>query len=152
MTHYLPKLAAVAPILFLSACASGDYRQSDRNEYVTVFYAEVDQIHDVAFDSQAGEAVAVGGVWGALENADGDRGDIIGGAIVGAVFGGIINAIFEGSTKGYEYYLTAVDGDSVMVVLDHDPAEVGECVRVVMTRKVTVDLADKSHCSTDLFD
>lgn len=149
MINKFPKLAVVLTTLALSACASGDYDLSDKNQFVSEFYAEVEQINAVEFDSQAGEAAVAGGVWGAIENADGNRENILGGAILGALFGGVITSIFEGSKEGYEYYLHAVDGDEVIVVLDHGPAEVGDCVRVRMSNEVKVYSADSRFCSRD---
>lgn len=121
MNNKLRNFAVALTSLALSACASGDYDLSDKNQFVSEFYAEVELINAVEFDSQAGEGAVAGGIWGAVENADSNRENIIGGAILGALFGGIITSIFEGSKEGYEYYLHAVDGDEVIVVLDHDP-------------------------------
>ncbi|GAB5379210.1 MAG: hypothetical protein Alis3KO_11970 [Aliiglaciecola sp.] len=143
-------VSTLISVFFLAGCASYDYEHGDRNQYVTEFYAQVEQVYPIKFDSEVGEAAVAWGLWGALENSHGDRGDILGGAIVGALLGGAITSLFEGSNQGYEYYLRAVDGDQVIVVLDHFPADAGECVRVRMSRNVKVYATSHYHCEQDL--
>ena len=90
--------------------------------------------------------MATGAFIGALENSDGDRGDIIGGAVVGGFLSGLLTSIFEGSTTGYEYQLHAIDGDSVTVVSDHFAADLGDCVKVRVAGEVTIEKRPLEFC------
>ena len=137
----------------LSACTStSGLDNAERNQFVTEFYATVSAVDEVKFESHAGQAVALGAASGALGRSDGDREDIIGGAIVGGLIGGLFSAIFEGPRKGYEYHLNAVDGDLVTVVLDYHPADVGDCVKVRVAGNVSVKLDKIERCIEEQFD
>ena len=121
---------ASLPIL-LSACVNSQaIERADRGQFVTEFYAQVGNVNEVRFKSYVGPAMAVGALDGALSNVHYNSDAMIGGAIVGALFGGILTAIFEGSSRGYEYQLEAIDGDLVTVIIGNKPASRGECVRV----------------------
>lgn len=123
----------------LSACTSTDrISKADKNQFVTEFYAYVYQVNPVDFASDAGSAAATFGALGALGNAGGNSQDIIGGAFVGALFGGLITAIVEGPSTGYEYQLDAIDGDRVNVIADRQSAIAGECVKVRVSGEVTL--------------
>ncbi|WJG08648.1 hypothetical protein [Aliiglaciecola sp. LCG003] len=147
-TPLIPWLSVSLPFL-LSCCATSHDNYADRNQLVTDFYAHVEAINDVEFESQVGESMAVWGLWGALENAHGNSADMLVGATVSAFFGGLITALSEGPRYGYEYHLLAVDGDSVIVVLDYFPAEEGQCVRVRMANSVSVKATDAGFCYSD---
>ncbi|GAC15673.1 hypothetical protein [Aliiglaciecola lipolytica] len=144
MTYVI--LTAIGLPFLLSSCATHHTRFSDRNQFVTELYASVDQIYDVEFESHVGEAAATWGLWGALENAYGSDRQIIAGALVGAFFGGLLMAIEEGPSQGYEYHLTATDGEYLVVVLDYFPADEGDCVRVRMASQVDVFSANPAFC------
>lgn len=136
----------------LTSCAStyqlGD---DDRNQFVTEFYAYVHNVHQVDFESHADEAALSWGLWGALENAHGNRGDIFAGAIVSAILGGAITSIIEGSNDGFEYQLDAIDGDRITVVVDYYPADPGDCVRVRVSGNVNIYLEPTEQCELDMF-
>lgn len=136
-------------LLMLTGCATHDYEYEDRNQFVTEFYAHVEQVYPIEFESEVGRTAVTWGLWGALENSHGNRSQILGGAIAGALLGGVITSLFEGSNQGYEYYLRATDGDQVVVVLDHYPADVGECVRVRMSNTVKVYSTNQPNCAQD---
>jgi outer membrane lipoprotein SlyB len=117
--------------LALNGCAnSNDVDRKANNQFVTEFYAYVENVKKVRFKSYIGEGMAVGAIGGVIEGADGDREDMIAGGIAGALVGGLFAAIFEGSAKGYEYQLHAVDGDVVTVIVSKKAGEIGDCVSV----------------------
>lgn len=135
-----------APFL-LASCANTDaISEADRNQFVTEFYAYVYEVNEVRFESDVGPAAASWGLWGALENSHGNSEDIIGGALVGAFFGGLFQAIAEGPRDGYEYHLDAIDGDRVTVIVDHDPADVGQCVKVRISGSVSIYAQPQEAC------
>ncbi|GAA6183424.1 MULTISPECIES: hypothetical protein [Aliiglaciecola] len=140
------KLAALSLPFLVSSCASHHTRNSERNQFVTELYANVDQIYDVKFESHAGEAAASWGLWGALNNVYGSDRQILAGALIGAFFGGLLTSIEEGPSRGFEYHLTATDGEYLVVVLDYFPADEGECVRVRMANKVHMILVNSDYC------
>lgn len=140
----------VLPLLLMQGCAqTGGVSQADRNQFVTEFYALVRDVNQIKFKSYASEAATVGAIGGALENLHGDREDMIGGAIIGGIFGGLLTSIFEGSNKGYEYQLDAIDGDSVRVIVDKKPAEIGDCVRVRVSGSIKVTKQPYEQCMQD---
>ncbi|MCW9017473.1 MAG: hypothetical protein OQJ89_10940, partial [Kangiellaceae bacterium] len=72
--------------VFLSGCASSGINQWDAEQVVQIEYAKVTAVKPIRFDSQADEAMAIGAIEGALINSDGDVGDMLAGATVGAFF------------------------------------------------------------------
>ncbi|GAB2696810.1 hypothetical protein Q4574_05700 [Aliiglaciecola sp. 3_MG-2023] len=143
------KLTVLCLLSVLSSCASHHTRHIERNQFITELYANVDQIYDVKFDSQVGEAAATWGLWGAMNNIYGSDRQIIAGALISAFFGGLLMQIEEGPSRGYEYHLTATDGEYLVVVLDYFPAAQGDCVRVRMANQVHVTLANANYCQPE---
>lgn len=125
-------------MLFLHGCASYGVDNADRGEFVTEFYAIVSVIEPVEFESHVGSAIVAGALTGAIEEPHGNSGDIAGGAIVGGFIGGLLTAMFEGPNQGYGYHLDAIDGDRIQVMLDYYPADLGDCVIVRVSGKVSV--------------
>lgn len=141
-------LAALS-VSLLNGCATHGINNADRNQFVTEFYAIVSDIEQVRYQSYVGPAIAVGAMGGALEESDGDTGDIVGGAIVGGILSGVVAALFEGSNKGYEYQLDAIDGDRIRVMLDYHPAQLGDCVIVRVSGSVEVRRQPIERCDGD---
>ncbi len=134
---------------FIQGCATHGVDNADRNQFVTEFYAFVTDIEKVKYQSHVGPAVTIGAIGGALENSDGDRSDIVGGAIVGGMITGVLAALFEGSNDGYEYQLDAIDGDRIRVMLDYYPAELGDCVIVRVSGSVEISKQPLTSCDRD---
>ena len=133
---FLPFILALAT---LNGCAnSNDYDRQAKNQFVTEFFATVENVDKVRFKSYVGEGMAIGAVDGVLNNSHGNSDDMLAGAIVGAFFGGLLTAVFEGSTTGYEYQLQAVDGDVVSVIVDKKAANLGDCVIVRVAGDVRI--------------
>ncbi|HAQ48351.1 MAG TPA: hypothetical protein DCR37_04820 [Glaciecola sp.] len=92
------------------------------------------------------EGAAIGAVDGLLSNARGNRQDMLAGGIIGGLFGGLLTALFEGNTNGYEYQLSAVDGDIVSVIAQHKAAQKGQCVSVRVAGDVRIKLEPMTAC------
>ncbi|MDP5029322.1 MAG: hypothetical protein NWQ54_21355 [Paraglaciecola sp.] len=144
------KLAYVGVFLLgslLVGCAnSTDVDRRAQNQFVTEFYAYVQEVKKVRFKSYIGEGMAVGAIGGVIEGSDGDKEDMIAGGIAGALVGGLFAAIFEGSSKGYEYQLKAVDGDVVTVIVGKKSGAVGECVSVRVAGDVRLTQRPMESC------
>ena len=143
-------LCVVCLAMLLSACVNSQaIERSDRDQFVTEFYALVGNVNEVRFKSYIGSAMVVGALDGALGNIHYDSDAMIGGAIVGALFGGILTGIFEGSNTGYEYQLEAIDGDLVTVIVGDKPASRGECVSVRVSGSVRISKQAMFYCETE---
>jgi hypothetical protein len=131
----------------LAGCANSEHIDHQaKNQFVTEFYALVEDVEKVKFKSHVAEAAAIGAADGFLHNIHGNRDNMLGGALIGALFGGIITAIFEGGTTGYEYQLAAIDGDLVNVIVDDKEAIQGECVKVRVAGDVRMYPKPMSYC------
>jgi len=145
------KLSVVPPtilgLFLLSACANSNHASHQaKNQFVTEFYAWVENVEEIKFKSYVGEGAAVGAVDGLLNNARGNSQDMLAGAIIGGLFGGLLTALFEGNTNGYEYQLAAVDGDLVSVIAEDKAAEQGQCVSVRVAGDVRIKLEPLAAC------
>ena len=139
--------ASVLGIFFLSSCANSNHLDHQaKNQFVTEFYALVENVDRVKFKSYVGEGAAIGAVDGLLSNSRGNSQNMLGGAIIGGLFGGFFTALFEGDTSGYEYQLAAVDGDLVSVIVENKAAEEGQCVSVRVAGDVRIRLVSMSAC------
>jgi hypothetical protein len=143
-------LTIASLMLLLTACKStSGVDAADKNQFVTEFYAIVASVEQIKFKSKVGSAVIIGAAGGAISGSGGDRKDVIGGAMIGGVVSGIIAALFEGSTKGYEYQLDAIDGDRVKVIVEDKAAELGECVKVRVSGTVSLAKVPLETCDSD---
>lgn len=139
--------ATMLSVIFLSACANSSHVDNQaKNQFVTEFYAWVENVEKIQFKSYAGQSAAIGAVDGLLNNARGNRHDMLAGAIIGGLFGGLLTALFEGNTKGYEYQLAAVDGDFVSVIVEEKAAVQGQCVSVRVAGDVRIKLERMATC------
>lgn len=136
----------LATALLAGCTNTNDVDRRAENQFVTEFYAYVQHVKKVRFKSYVGEGIAVGAIGGVIEGADGDKEDMIAGGIAGALVGGLFAAIFEGSSKGYEYQLQAVDGDMVTVIVGKKSGEVGDCVSVRVAGDVRITKQAMERC------
>lgn len=143
-------LVLASLMLLLTACKSTNgVDRADKNQFVTEFYAIVASVEQIKFKSNVGSAMIIGAAGGAIGGSGGDSDDIVGGAIIGGVVSGIFTALFEGSTKGYEYQLDAVDGDRVKVIVEDKNAKIGECVKVRVSGSVSLTKMSLETCDTE---
>ena len=131
MHKYFRLFFTLSIMAIFNGCAhSSRVDHAANNQFVTEFYAWVDDVETIRFKSNASKGAAVGAVDGFLSNVHGNREQMLGGAIIGGLLGGLITTLFEGDNRGYEYQLSAVDGDLVSVIVDKMRAEQGQCVLV----------------------
>lgn len=130
----------------LSGCTvTGEVPNSERNQFVTMFYATVADVTPIRFESYAEEAAAVGAIEGALYNFGDD--DMLFSALFGAVFSGMAVSIMEGDLNGLEVGLQAIDGDYVVVTTEQDDIEVGDCVSVRVGGEVQLYHVHPDYCN-----
>lgn len=140
-------LPAMIAVVLLSACASSDgMHNSSRNQVISEFYATVENVDTVKFESHVGEGAAIGAVDGFISNVYGDSRDRLFGAVWGAFFGALVTSIVEGDTTGYRYQLHALDGEYLTVVLDDKDAHLGDCVIVTLAGEVYLELVSPDNC------
>lgn len=147
MRKYCVVPSTILGIFFLTACANSNHVDHQaKNQFVTEFYAWVENVEKIKFKSYVGEGAAIGAVDGLLSNSRGNSQEMLAGAIIGGLFGGLLTALFEGNTKGYEYQLEAVDGDFVSVIAKDKAADQGQCVSVRVAGDVRIRLAPMAAC------
>ncbi|MDO6474727.1 hypothetical protein Q4520_04805 [Alteromonas sp. 1_MG-2023] len=133
--------------LGLTACAGREALPgSARNQFVTEFYAYVNNIHEVQFDSHVEENMAAGAIYGVVGTIGSHR-NVVSAAIISGGLFGLLTAIMEGDRTGYEYSLHAIDGDNVAVIVEDRLAEVGQCVRVRVAGDVRMQPVDSGICA-----
>ncbi|WP_156896403.1 hypothetical protein [Aestuariibacter salexigens] len=140
---------AFSVMAWLGGCASSGVHRAAENQFVTEFYAYVHDVREVKFKSYAGEAAAVGAVDGMISSIHRDGDDILRGALWGGLIAGALTALFEGDNRGFEYDLDAVDGDTVTVIIDHQPATYGDCVKVRVAGEVSLNRVDGRVCELE---
>ena len=139
--------STILGVIFLSACANSSHvDHQGKDQFVTEFYAWVENVEKIKFKSYVGQGTAVGAVDGLLNNARGNSRDMLAGAIIGGLYGGLLSALFEGNTTGYEYQLEAVDGDFVSVIAEDKAAQQGQCVSVTVAGDVHIKLEPMAAC------
>lgn len=66
-------ISVILSLFFISACtSSGEIHNSARNQMVTTFYATVESMQEVEFESHVEEGAAIGAIDGLLSNAYGN--------------------------------------------------------------------------------
>jgi outer membrane lipoprotein SlyB len=147
MPNLIISLFSLLFVILLASCASSsDVDRQAKNQFITEFYAWVENVEEVKFKSYVGQGAAIGATDGFLSSLHGNRNDMLGGAIIGGLIGGLFTALFEGNNRGYEYKLAAVDGDVVSVIVDKKKAMEGECVRVRVAGDVRLSLQPSDIC------
>ena len=132
----------------VTGCSSGGVSRYDKNTKIAVEYAVVQDIEQVTLDSQVEESAAMGGLWGLLSGSGGDRYDMLGGAVVGAVFMGLTARIAEGSSRATAYTVKAVTDDVVFkVIMDDIKLRIGDCVALETGYTTNLRYVAHTHCS-----
>lgn len=83
-------------VILLSGCASPGIDRADQNQVVKRYYASVESMQKVTLSSEVGTGIAAGAGFGFVDSLDGNKEEMIGGAIVGGLVGGLFTALFEG--------------------------------------------------------
>ena len=142
-TSYLLLLAT----LVLLGCSSGGVNRFEKNTTITVEYAVVQDIEEIELDSEVGESAAMGGLWGLASASAGDRYDMIGGAVAGAVLMGLTTRIAEGSSKATAYTVKAVSDNAIFkVIMDNIDVRIGDCVALETGHTTNLRYVSRSLC------
>lgn len=141
-------LSTLITTVLISGCTSSErYSRYEADSFVTEFYAWVDNIEEVAFDSDVGENILFGATHGAISGVHYDGHHALRGALIGGFLAGLVTAIIEGENTGYEYQLSAIDGDSVIVLSDDQSAQLGDCVVVRVANSVRIRPVRAERCA-----
>lgn len=133
-------------VILLSGCASPGIDRADQNQVVKRYYASVESIQKVTLSSEVGTGIAAGAGFGFVDSLDGNKEEMIGGAIVGGLF----TALFEGGNTAYQYNLYAADEGKFTVIQKKKLDKNTKCVLVNAANKVTLSTTDTSNCEKSI--
>ncbi|MDN3393446.1 MULTISPECIES: hypothetical protein [unclassified Pseudoalteromonas] len=137
-------------VILLSGCASPGIDRADQNQVVKRYYASVESIQKVTLSSEVGTGIAAGAGFGFVDSLDGNKEEMIGGAIVGGLVGGLFTALFEGGNTAYQYNLYAADEGKFTVIQKKKLDKNTKCVLVNAANKVTLSTTDTSNCEKSI--
>ena len=131
--------------IMMAACSSNGVNRGDKEVTIKISYGLIKEKESVQLDSEVGKNAAVGGVIGLAANADGNRGDMAGGAVLGAGLMALITKIKEGSNEAESYTIEKRPGEFIKVIIDNKKLDIGDCVaveegRTTNLRKVADDM------------
>lgn len=86
-------------LLFLGGCATLGVDRADQNVMIKRFYAKVTSVQPVKLSSNVKTGIAAGSTIGFVDQLDGNHEEMIAGAVAGALVGGLVTAISEGSNE-----------------------------------------------------
>lgn len=148
--RYIRTIAFITLATLLAGCSSRGISRSNMEQYATIYYATVVDVEEIEFDSQAGEAAAIGALDGAINARYYDTDTMIASAIVHAFFYSVVTVIAEGGNTGYTYKVRDMQGDIYSVITDRKGITVGDCVEIMESEKVSIAKVSKSHCFSDI--
>ena len=137
-------------VILLSGCASPGIDRADQNQVVKRYYASVESMQKVTLSSEVGTGIAAGAGFGFVDSLDGNKEEMIGGAIVGGLVGGLLTALFEGGNTAYQYNLYAADEGEFTVIQKKKLDKNTKCVLVNAANKVTLSTTDTSICEKSI--
>jgi outer membrane lipoprotein SlyB len=137
------KLQILALSLLCTACASNAIDRNQLNSTITINYGTVIDIGQTKVDSSAPGGAVMGGIVGAATSGKHHRGKH---ALEGALAGGILSAMLDGSRKAYSYEIELKNGSEVKVVTEQSGIRVGDCVSFEQGRTTNVRRVPSVHC------
>ncbi|WP_448550370.1 hypothetical protein [Thalassotalea fusca] len=140
------KSAIVMSIFMLAGCSTSGDPRANQNKIIKEFYATIIEVTPVELSSNIETGVLVGGSVGLIENLDGDTEDMIGGAIFGALIGGIFTSIEEGSNDAFKYALSSEQEGTFTIIQKNRVDPNARCVKVRVAEHVTIYAASKYAC------
>lgn len=142
----MKNLYLIISLVVLSACTSIHQERFDENTVIHTFYASINTVTRVEYDSQAGDGAMLGAGIGFLENVDGNSSDMLAGAFIGAFIGGLFTSLVEGDNTVYRYELYSIEqGD--FAIIQEDKLEAGvSCVKVYLSRNAKMFPAPSNMC------
>lgn len=132
--------------LFISGCSSNGIDRADQNSIIQEFYAEVSLVQEVELSSSVNAGIVGGGIIGALEESDGNSEDIISGAIIGAILGGLFTSLSEGGNQAFEYHLYTPEQGSFKLIQKEKIDTSSGCVLVRVSSSTTAISDNLGHC------
>jgi outer membrane lipoprotein SlyB len=135
--------------IFITSCSSHGVNRDDQNSIIQEFYAEVSFITEVQLSSNVKTGIVGGGILGALEESDGDSEDIISGAIVGAIFGGLFTSLSEGGNQAFEYHLYSPEQGEFTLIQKEKVDISSGCLLVRVSNTTNVFADDLGRCKTN---
>lgn len=134
-------------LVFISGCANQGVDRADQNAIIKEFHASIASMKKVKLSSNVQTGIAGGAVVGVIDELDGNHEDMIGGAIAGALVGGLFAAIFEGSNDAYEYKLNSQsEGDFTLIQKNLIDISSG-CAKVRISNNANIYSAAKENCN-----
>ena len=133
-------------VLALSACTNANVSRSDLNTTMQRYYATVLAQEPVNLSSRVPEGAVTGASFGLFSELDGDSEDMISGALAGALVGGIISAVADGSNEAIRYRLYHQDKGEFAVISKQKLANDVRCVEVQQARDVVLFAVDQEFC------
>jgi len=110
----------------------------------------LNQLQKVTLSSEVGTGIAAGAGFGFVDSLDGNKEEMIGGAIVGGLVGGLFTALFEGGNSAYQYNLYAANEGEFTVIQKKKLDKNTKCVLVNAANKVTLSTTDTSNCEKSI--
>ncbi|MDG1752709.1 MAG: hypothetical protein P8I03_13785 [Thalassotalea sp.] len=132
--------------LLIAGCSSNAISRDDQNAIIQEFYAEVSLVKEVELSSSVNIGIVGGGILGALEESDGNSEDIISGAIVGAIFGGLFTSLSEGGNQAFEYHLYSPEKGAFKLIQKEKINTSSGCVLVRVSNSTSAISDDLGHC------
>ena len=133
-------------LVLLNGCATQGVKRTEQNKIIKEFYTSVKSIKQVELSSEVKTGIVGGAAIGIIDELDGNHEDMIAGGLAGALVGGILTALFEGSNKAFEYTLfSESEGDFIIIQKEKINILTG-CVKVKLGSKVFISSVSKDKC------
>lgn len=133
-------------LLFLGGCASQGVDRADQNVMIKRFYAKVTSMQPVKLSSNVKTGIAAGSAIGLVDQLDGNHEEMIAGAVAGALVGGLVTAISEGSNDAFEYSLWSEQEGNFTLIQKEQINRESSCVEVTIASEAHLKQVDTSHC------
>ena len=133
-------------LLFLGGCASQGVDRTDQNVMIKRFYAKVTSMQPVKLSSNVKTGIAAGSAIGLVDQLDGNHEEMIAGAVAGALVGGLVTAISEGSNDAFEYSLWSEQEGNFTLIQKEQINRESSCVEVTIASEAHLKQVDTSHC------
>lgn len=133
-------------LLFLGGCATQGVDRADQNVMIKRFYAKVTSVQPVKLSSNVKTGIAAGSTIGLVDQLDGNHEEMIAGAVAGALVGGLVTAISEGSNDAFEYSLRSEQEGSFTLIQKEQITDQSDCVEVTIASEAHIKEVDSSYC------
>ena len=133
-------------LLFLGGCATQGVDRADQNVMIKRFYAKVTSVQPVKLSSNVKTGIAAGSTIGFVDQLDGNHEEMIAGAVAGALVGGLVTAISEGSNDAFEYSLRSEQEGSFTLIQKEHITDQSDCVEVTIASETHIEEVDSTYC------